>query len=333
MAVLYLVEQGATLRKDGENLVVEKERETLARVPLLRLEQVVVYGNVQLTTPVVGTLLRRGIDAVFLSTAGRYYGRLVAPESRFGELRMRQLEAARDGAARVALARCFAAGKLTNERTMLMRYARGRSVPPLDAAVRGIADCLARLGRVESLGGVLAAEGHGTALYFRGLRAVLARDLGFTTRARRPPPDPVNALLSFGYTLLLHSVQSAVQTVGLDPYIGLLHAVVYSRPALPLDLMEEFRPVIVDSIVLRLVNTRRLREEHFIGVEERPGVYLAEEGKRRFLEQYEERLNTRIAYGPTGEQVTYRRCLELQARHLARVLQGREDVYRPYLVK
>jgi CRISPR-associated protein Cas1 len=333
MPVVYLVEQGTTLRKEGETLVVVREGETLARVPLLRVEQVVVFGNVQLTTPVLGTLLRRGIDTVFLSVEGRYYGRLLARESRFGELRLRQMEAAREHSRRLALARRFAWGKVANERTMLLRYARDRKVESLDGAVRGMAESLERLERAEHLGGVIAAEGYGTALYFRAFREMLRQELGFTTRARRPPPDPVNALLSFGYTLLLHSVQAAVQTVGLDPYIGFLHALVYSRPALPLDLMEEFRPVIVDSIVLRLVNTRRLREEHFSRLVEGPGVYLTEEGKRRFLEQYEERLNTKILYPRTGEQVTYRRCLELQARQLARVLLSREQDYRAFVVK
>src|SRR5207248_3664002 len=115
----------------------------------------------------------------------------------------------------------------------------------------GLGRSLARLERAEQLGGLMAAEGQAAALYFGAVKGLLRQELGFAGRARRPPPDPVNAMLSFGYTLLLHTVQAAVQTVGMDPYIGFLHAVVYSRPALPLDLMEEFRPVIVDSVVLR----------------------------------------------------------------------------------
>ncbi len=332
MAVLYLVEQGTVLRREGETLVVTREGVPLTRVPLLRLEQVVIYGNVQVTTPALEALLQRGIDTVFLTVEGRYYGRLVAPASRFGELRLRQLEHARDAERRLALARRFALGKLLNERTLLRRYARERALPALEQAVEGLERSLRRVGRATHLGGVLAAEGHGTAQYFRAFREVLRQDLGFVTRARRPPPDPVNALLSFGYTLLLHGVQAAVQVVGLDPHIGFLHAVVYSRPALPLDLMEEFRPVIVDSVVLRLVNTGQVRAEHF-RLGDKGGVYLGEEGKRRFVEQYEARLNTRVQHPRTGEQVTYRRCLELQAWQLARVLLGREAVYLPFVVR
>jgi len=216
---------------------------------------------------------------------------------------------------------------------MLQRYARERRWPQLEEAVTGMSASLDRLAKAQALGGVVAAEGYGAACYFGAIREVLKQELGFTGRARRPPPDPVNAMLSLGYTLLLQTAQWAVQTVGLDPHIGFLHAVAYSRPALALDLMEEFRPVMADSVVLRLVNTRRIREEHFVRAEDGTGVYLNEDGKRRFLEQYEERMMTRVVYPATGEQVTYRRCMELQARHLARVVLGRDPEYRPFLVK
>lgn len=333
MAVLYVVEQGASLHRQGETLAVVREGEALARVPLSRLEQVVVFGNARLTTPAMETLLRRGVDTVFLTVDGRYYGRLVGPESRFGELRLRQMEAAREPGRRLAVARRFVEGKLSNQRTMLMRYARERETASLREAVERMSDSLERLARASDVGGVIAAEGYGGAVYFRAFRELLRQELGFAGRARRPPPDPVNALLSFGYTLLLHAAHAAVQTVGLDPYVGLLHAVVYSRPALPLDLIEEFRPLVVDSVVLWLVNTRRVGEQHFSREVEAGGVYLAEEGKRRFLEKYEERLNTKVLHPAAGGQVAYRRAIELQARHLARVLLGREEAYRPFLVK
>jgi CRISPR-associated protein Cas1 len=173
MTALYLVEQGATVRKDGETLVVVREGETLARVPLLRVEQVVVFGNVQLTTPVLVALLQRGIDTVLLSVEGRYRGRLVGPESRFGELRLRQLEAGRDAELRLALARRFLQGKLANQRTMVLRYARTLPALPLADVARGIADSLTRLERAHTLGGLLAAEGYAAAQYYRAIRSVL----------------------------------------------------------------------------------------------------------------------------------------------------------------
>jgi CRISPR-associated protein Cas1 len=133
--------------------------------------------------------------------------------------------------------------------------------------------------------------------------------------------------------LLLHNVQAVAQTVGLDPYIGLVHRTVYSRPALPLDLMEEFRPVVVDSVVLRLVNTRQVREQHFMASPNGDGVYLGDEGKRAFLVAYAERLGTRVTYPHTGEQATCRRCIELQARQLARFLLQSQTDYQPFVVK
>jgi len=274
--VLYLVEQGATLRKQGERLVVEGEGEILASVPAVKVEQVVVFGSVQLTTPAMVHLLRSGVDVAFLSVDGRYYGRLVSAESQFGELRLRHLRLVEDGERALELARAMVRAKLHNCRTLLQRAQR-----------------------------------------------------------ERPPPDPVNVLLSFGYTLLAQAIQAAVQTVGLDPYVGFLHVPAYSRPSLVLDLMEEFRPVVVDSVVLRLVNARILTRADFVEqpeVAERP-VALTDEARRRFIAAFEERVQTRVTEPREGRQVTVRRLFELQARQVAAVALGQRERYEPWLIR
>ena len=172
----------------------------------------------------------------------------------------------------------------------------------------------------------------GSALYFSGFRSLLTQDLGFTVRNRRPPRDPINALLSFGYTLLVYSIQSVVSTIGLDPYLGFLHAPAYSRPSLVLDLMEEFRPAVVDDLILALVNGRKLTEADFvtqIDDPERP-VLLTDAGRRRFLSAYEAILLPRPpASGdtPTG----FRRLFEINARQIARLAHGQQAEYRPWL--
>ena len=335
MAVLYLVEQGATLRKQGERLVVEKDGETLASVPAVKVEQVVIFGNVQLTTPAIVHLLTSGIDAAFLSVDGRYYGRLLSAESRFGELRRRHIRLVDDAAQALEVARAMVRAKLHNGRTLLQRAYRDRPHPELRGAIDGLEAVLARVSRATRLSSLVGLEGQGSAVYFRGFKHVLRQDLGFTVRARRPPPDPVNVLLSFGYTLLAYGVQAAVHTVGLDPYVGFLHAPSYSRPSLVLDLMEEFRPVVVDSVVLRLVNARILTAADFVAqpeVVERP-VLLAEAGRRRFLEAYEERVQTRVTEPRAGEQVTLRRLFELQARQIARIALGQQTSYEPWLIR
>ena len=335
MPVLYLVEQGATVHKEGDNFLVVKEGVALQKVPAAKVEQVVVFGNVHLTIPVLHTLLLQGVDCVFCSSTGRFHGRLLSQESGFGLLRLAQLRAVTQEDGKLSVARAMVRGKLSNQRTLLLRYAReGVGGQEVRQAVQGLEELLRDLEHVRGAARLHGVEGQGSALYYQGFRAVLRQNLGFQRRQRRPPRDPVNSLLSFGYTLLAYAVQSAVRTVGLDPFLGFLHEVRSSRPSLALDLMEEFRPVIVDSVVLRVLNTRELTPQDFEEVPEEDGmVRLRPDGMRAFLARYEERVQGRVLYPPTGTQETYRRILELQARHLARVVLGKDGAYQPLLVR
>ena len=335
MAVLYLVEQGSTLRKQGERLVVEKEGQVLASVPAVKVEQVVIFGNVNFTTPVIVHLLTNGIDVVFLSLSGQYHGRLISAESKYGELRQKHLRLVDDEARALSIAQSIVGAKLHNCRTLLQRAQRDHPQRELAIAIEGLEWAAQKVKRTTKISSLIGVEGLGAAAYYRGFKQMLRPDLGFTGRNRRPPTDPVNVLLSFGYTLLAYSIQAGVQTVGLDPYVGFLHAPVYSRPALVLDLMEEFRPVVVDSIVLRLVNSHILTETHFVAqpdVPERP-ILLTDEGRKRFLAAYEERVQTKVTVPGQEEQVTLRRLFELQARQIARLALGQQDVYQPWLIR
>lgn len=334
MPVLYLVEQGASLRKDGERLRVTKEGVEVTSVPAIKVEQVVIFGNIQVTTPVIDFALRQGIDIVFLSSNGRYYGRLLSSDSKFGELRHRQHHAVSDESLRLEVARAIVRGKLLNQRTLLMRYHRQEPSAVLERAIEGMQEATEKASRAQNLHSLQGYEGSGTALYFGAMKTLLKQNLGFFARQRRPPPDPVNALLSFGYTLLVYSIQSAVCTVGLDPFLGFLHVTEYSRPSLVLDLMEEFRPLIVDSIVLRAVNAHLLTAADFQPSDEpQGGIMLSDDARRRYIQQYEERVQTKVAYHLTGEQATYRRVFELQARQVARLALGQESSYKPMLAK
>lgn len=334
MPVLYLTEQGATLRKEGDLLVVTKDDQTLQEVWAIKVEQVVLFGNINITTPVIHYLLKEGIDCVFCSSYGKYQGRLFSTESRFGQLRQRQLQATADLSTRLPVAREIARGKLLNQRTMLLRYLRERAEPVLQSAADGIQGCLEKLDKAEEVASVMGLEGQASALYYKAFKTLLKQDLGFKSRIQRPPPDPVNSLLSFGYTLLTHGMQSAVHTVGLDPFLGFLHRTEYSRPSLVLDLIEEFRPIIVDSVVLRVINTHTITWEDFEPPEEqRRGVFLTQEGIKKFLHHYEERVQTIVLHPVDKVQVSYRRSFELQARHLARVLLEQDSIYQPFVVK
>ncbi len=335
-APLYLVEQGSVLSKDGRRLVVAKDGDVLARVPLLQVSQVIVFGNVEITTPAMKLLLDEGVETVFLSLRGRFYGRLVGAQSGHGSLRVAQVLRSRDPDFALATAQAFVRGKLHNMKVFLQRYARRREQPSLAEAAAGVDGLLERVERTRAISSLSGVEGQGTAIYFGAWKELVQAPWDFSKRIRRPPVDPVNVLLSFGYTILSQNVLGAVLTAGLDPYVGFLHQLSYNRPSLALDMMEEFRPLIVDSVVLRCLNNHIVTPEDFTrtGDPKRP-IRLAPEGVKRFIRELEHRFTQEFKHPGSGERITYRRLFLLQAYQLARTLpfEGPPQVYRPFLAR
>lgn len=316
MPPVYVVQQGAKLRIDNRRLRVEREGEELLHVPLAQVNEVVLFGNIGLTTPAIDTFLAQGTDVVFLTRDGDYRGRLVGGVTPHVALRRAQYLAAGQPDVVLAMAQGFVSAKLAHQRTLLMRHNRERGDPEIARSVERLADAQDEVARKTALTALRGVEGAGAAAYFAGLRRLLDEAWRFERRARQPPPDPVNVLLSFGYTLLGTTATGAVQTVGLDPYLGFLHEVAYNRPALGLDLLEEFRPV-VDGIVLWCCNSGQLCPEDFTpGPAERP-VVLSEAGQRRFLAAYEQRLMVTFTHPGRGLQLPLRQCLIEQARQIA----------------
>lgn len=337
MPPLYISTQGARLAYQSRRLIVEKEGQTIIAVPAAHVSEVVLLGNVSLTPPALSYLLGQGIAVVFLTVDGQYKGRLIGPERGNGLLRLRQYERVSQSQWALEVARALVVAKLHNMRTLLRRYARRTDRPEregLSTAADRLTDLIGRVERIQSLNSLNGVEGRGTAVYFSVFRHLITvPGWTFERRARRPPPDPVNALLSLGYTLLTHRMESAVWAVGLDPYLGFLHQGAYNRPSLALDLIEPFRPILVDSLVLRCLNDSLLRPEHFTEEPEGPyPVRLGEEGRARFLREWEGRLNLELTHPRTGERMTYRRCLEVEVRQLAHALQSGEP-FRPFRVR
>ncbi len=339
MATLYVIEQGADIGCDGERITVRRAGEVIGSVPLVKLDDIVIFGNVGISTPAMKRLLDRGIEVTFMTVEGRYQGRLIGQTTAHVALRQAQYACAADPARTLALAQSFVEGKLRNQRALLQRFSRNRAEPPPEAiaAADDLDAYIKRVKRTTRLSSLLGVEGSATARYFAGLRSLIGPEWAFSGRQRRPPPDPVNLLLSFGYTLLAHKVLGAVQAAGFDPYLGFLHSLDYGRPSLALDLMEEFRPILVDSLVVRVCNDGRLMPNHFQpGDDERP-VIITDEGKRAFLTAFEERMRTEATH-PEGAdsgpgKVPYSRCIILQARRLARVIRGQHDAYEPFAVR
>jgi CRISP-associated protein Cas1 len=354
MTTLYLTEPYSTVRKDGDTLVVkipptagQSGEARQVRVPLTKVEQVVVLADSTVTTPALLALLEQGSDICYCNYQGRFAGRLAPECSRNGLLRIAQHRAHNDYATSLGLARQFVLAKLANQRTQLLRTNRKLADPVVAASAAEIAKVMAGVrdlvvppsvtvdpARPQAgtpLGSLQGLEGAGAAAYFTAFPRLLRCDFGFHGRRKHPPTDPLNALLSFGYTLLMNNVLSAIGLVGLDPYAGYLHSTQYGKPALALDLMEEFRPVIVDSVVQTVINNRVLDEGDFIA--DLGTFRLTDPARRKFLLKFEERLAQSVQHPTFDYQATYRRCLELQVRLLAKALTGEIPAYRPFVVR
>ncbi len=332
---LYLVEQGSKLAREGRRLLVSKDGTTLAQVSTIQISQVIVFGNIQMTTPALRLLLEEKIEVVLLSEHGQFYGRLVGPESGNGTLRVAQVLCSRDQAFALRTAQQMVKGKVHNSRVFLLRYARRLDSMPLRQLADRLAELLLRVPRTENHNSLMGVEGIASAIYFGAWKELLQPPWAFDKRVRRPPTDPVNVLLSFGYTVLTQNVLGAVLTAGLDAQVGFLHQLNYNRPSLALDLVEEFRPLIVDSVVLRCLNNGIIQAGHFVAGEGDLPIVLDDNGKRLFIRELEARLTQEFKHPESGESVTYRRLMLLQAYRLAGTLdlQGQGGVYEPFLVR
>jgi CRISP-associated protein Cas1 len=331
MSTLYLNEQQAIVKKRDEYLIVQYADKSKKEVPLLKISQVVVSGDITLTTPALHTLLERGIEVCFLSMYGQFRGRLSPPVAKNAFLRREQYRAHTDPQAALTAAEAFVKGKLTNMRTILLRANRQLQDTEISDAANKIHQTIQLLPTAPKVGSLLGFEGYGSAAYFHVFGKLLHNSMVFTHRRRRPPTDPVNAMLSLAYTLLQHQVSSALQVVGLDPYVGFLHQTRHGRPSLALDLMEEFRPILADSVVLNICNHRLLSLKDF--QEEFGVVHLKAEARKKFYAKFEDRLQEEIQHPQFGYRTSYQRCIELQTRLLAKWLTGEIAVYPPMSVR
>lgn len=322
MATLYITEQGTTLRKVDNRLLVERDETPLLEIHDFKVERVVVFGNVQLTTQAISFLLERGIDTSFLSASGKLKGRLASLASKNITLRVRQFARAGEAEFAAALARAIVAGKIANCGEVLARHQRNHPGCDLSAETRQLRALGQKVQGVSSRDSLRGIEGQAAAAYFQGFARMLRRPLNFRKRTRRPPTDPVNALLSFGYTLLYNEAIGALVTVGFDPYLGFYHTLRYGRCSLALDLIEELRPLTIDRLTLNLINMEILRREDFQGEEGR-GTLLSAEGRKRFFREYERLMSAEFAHRQTNERTSLRRALHEQAAALQRsVMEG-----------
>lgn len=330
MSMLYLVNQGSVVRRDQGRLVVERKASENIEVLINEVRQILVFGNIQLTTPVITTCLEEGITVLYLSQMGQYKGHLWSENHSDLTVEMAQFGRVGDDAFKVRMAVVMVRGKLWNSRQLLWRLNRSRELAQVEVMIERLANLRDQVLKAQTLDQVRGYEGSGAAFYFTALGLLIShKDFQFTTRTYHPPLDPVNAMLSFGYTLLFNNVFSLVLAEGLNPHLGNLHGAERAKAYLAFDLMEEFRSPIVDTVVMKLINQKVMKPSDFTWPQENGGVYLCDAARRVFMRQFEERIAEKITHPDLKEKVSYRRVIHLQVQRYVKSVLG-SQAYEPY---
>lgn len=330
---LYVTEQGAWIKKKGGRLEVKIGNEIAKSLRLIDVSQLCLFGNVQISSQAVRELLTRDVPVCWFNYGGMFIGMATGLSSKHVELRRRQVISAYRG--NVEIASAIISAKIANSRTILRRNAK----QPVEKRVMESLKSLAQKAAVsESIPQLLGIEGAAARDYFMNLPLMLntpealpGGDFNFHGRNRRPPRDAVNCLLSFLYSLLTKEVTATVFTIGFDPYLGFFHRPRFGRPALALDLAEEFRPLVADSTVLTLINNGEIKPSHF--AVRAGGVSLTSEGRKKVFRAYERRLEVEVTHPEFGYRITYRRVIEVQARLLAAMLLEEIPEYKPFVTR
>lgn len=321
---VYVQAQGAVVGKSGDQLEVKQKGRLLQKVRLMDISHLALFGNVQVTTQALRELCERNIPICYFTYGGWFSGITNGMGHKNVELRCRQYLGAMTPTTALPIARQMVFGKIKNCRTLLRRNHREPPAPVL-AELDRLAE---RTQKAPSLDTLLGIEGAAARTYFSEFKGMIktdSLDFDFRGRNRRPPQDPVNAILSFLYAMLIKQATVTAFTVGFDPFLGFYHQPKYGKPALALDMVEEFRPLVADSVCLTLINNGELGLEHFIT--RGHAVALTQNGRRKVIEAYERRMDTLITHPLFGYSVSYRRILEVQTRLLARHLQGELPAY------
>jgi CRISPR-associated exonuclease Cas4/CRISPR-associated protein Cas1 len=306
-------------------------------VALGDVSELVLHGPISLTTPAIGALLRDEIPITWASSGGWVLGHTVSTGHRNVAIRIEQFRAAFDERRCLAFARSLVVAKIRNSRVFLRRNFKAGDEAERDAALEALSRLADRAAHAATENELLGFEGEAAARYFRLFPTMFgeaARDFpefSFEKRTRRPPADPVNAMLSFAYAMLTRTWLTVLSAVGFDPYLGFYHHPRFGRPALALDMMEPFRPVLADSTVIQVINNGEVKPDGFVAAG--PSVNLKPAARRAFIAAYERRLEQEVTHPVFGYRVSMRRLLEVQARLLARHLSGEIEDYPHYLVR
>ncbi|MEH2195490.1 MAG: CRISPR-associated endonuclease Cas1 [Nostoc sp.] len=336
MTTLYVTDQGAYLSVKNQQFQVYYQGELRIKVPVSRVSNVVLFGCCNVSHGAVSMALRRRIPIMYLSQKGRYFGRLQVEGDAKVEYLMLQVEHCKNPEFIKKQAEAIVRAKLHNSRILLMRLNRRQKSKNVDekiikAASNDLEILMSKLPFADNMDMLRGYEGKAAAIYFQTLGSLFSGSFTFEKRTKRPPTDPINSMLSLGYTLLSQNVYSFIQSVGLHTHFGNLHVPRDNHPALVSDLMEEWRAGLVDSLTIYLVNSEVFTIDDFTLPDERQGVYFQPHALKKFLKHWEEKLQSEVTHPHTGQKVVYRRALELQVREYISCLKGEVQVYRPMI--
>jgi CRISP-associated protein Cas1 len=329
MSSIYVDEQGAVLHHRGNEILVEKDHFVIATLPLTRIDRIILAGAVQLSTQAMALFLKQNIPVSFISTHGDYRGRLTPSTGKNIDLRVSQYQHYLDNGFRLRFSRTIITAKIGNCLHYVHKFQRMHADTDLGDFSAGIEAELAPVERAATREILMGHEGVAARFYFAALGRMVRREFSFSGRSKRPPRDPINALLSLGYTLLFQEIVTVLETTGLDPHLGFLHNIDYGRASLAVDLCEEFR-YLIDALVLALINRGELVQGDFREGSD-SGWFLEEKGRKTFYAAYEHKIRTEVACN--GTTMSYRRLFLHQAELLARVVKGEDAEYRPYLMR
>ena len=321
LRTLYVTGHGARLSHEGECILLHPRDKPVQRIPMRQIDQIMIIGNHNLTLPFIKTCMRHNLPLSLHTATGLLYGVI---DSRLGgsiELQRRQFELAGDERACLALSKTLIKAKIHNTRVVLQRYARHHSLPAFDTASQPLKHCLRKARQATTLEALLGEEGSAARHWFQAWRHHFEDDWGFEGRRRRPPPDPVNALLSFGYTLLYQNVQTLLRTTGLHPGLGFLHKPRSGHAALASDILEIFRAPVVDALVLDLLLNDKLHPDDFSTSASGTGCKIEAAARQRFIHVFEKKMNSRFTHPASGGETDYRRCILSQVKSLCLWLQ------------
>ncbi|MCS7231164.1 MAG: CRISPR-associated endonuclease Cas1 [Elusimicrobiota bacterium] len=325
MASLYITEDYAIIKKHQQRIVVQKEDKILLEIPSFKIDKILLFGKIQITADAVEWLLENNIDVAFFNQYGRLKAKLQNIESKNVYLRILQYETYQDEKRRLSIAKSIVKGKIESMINFIKRFHKNHPDISFDEEISFLEKSIELLERKQHIGGVLGVEGIVCSVYFGSFNKFLLNSNwhgSFPGRTKRPPRDPLNALLSLGYSLVTNELVSVLCGIGFDPYVGFLHEIDYGRPSLAVDLLEEFRVAVVDRVVVEMVNNKVISYEDFEYKENM--VLMKKEYLKKFFEHFDRKLNTSFKDYFSGQELTYRKAFYNQAQKLAKAI--RENI-------